>query len=96
MITLRVKLSIPETDPPPGAEDAFTTLSEIHSDQAIFQTNQTEYVDKQNWGVKVTYRTRQEFVQSTRIARLERVMSQVGSNSFERRIETADATTESD
>lgn len=85
---LRVKLTIPETDPPPEAEDAFDAISQIHSDQAIFQLNQTQYVDGRTWGFKITYRTNQGFVQSTRLQEIEQLMAQIASNSFERRVRT--------
>jgi maltodextrin utilization protein YvdJ len=94
MIPLRVKLNIPETDPPPGAKDAFDAISEIHSDQAIFQVNQTQYVDERSWGFRVTYRENRGFVQSTRVQEIEQLMSQVASNSFERRVETESTATD--
>lgn len=86
MISLRVKLNRPETDPPPGATEAFTDLADIHSDQAIFQVNQTQYVDSENWGFKLTYRASSEFVQSTRLSEIERRMTRVAPSSFERRV----------
>lgn len=86
MISLRIKLNLPETDPPSGAAEAFTDLAKIHSDQAIFQINQTEYVDRENWGFKLTYRANSGFVQSTRLSEIEQGMARVAPSSFERRV----------
>lgn len=86
MDSLRMKLNLPETDPPPGATEAFTDLAEIHSDQAIFQINRTQYVDSENWGFKLTYRANSGFVQSTRPSEIEQTMARVAPSSFQRRV----------
>jgi maltodextrin utilization protein YvdJ len=86
MQTLRVKLNLPATDPPKAAQNTFETISEIHSDQAIFQVNQTQYLDSDDWGFRVTYRSNGTFVQTTSLAELERTMANVADNSFEQRV----------
>lgn len=86
MITLRVKLNVPETNPPSGAHRAFERVSEIHSDQAIFQINRTGYLDRRDWGFRVTYRSQGTFVRSTSLEEIERAMAAVAPNTFERRV----------
>ena len=85
MRTLRVVLTVSEADPHTGARAAFRALSERHEDQAIFQVNRTEYVDD-DWGFRITYRSRTEFVQSTALPAIERAMARVAPNTFERRV----------
>lgn len=82
MRTLRVKLTLPEPEPR-GPREAFEAVSELHADQAIFQINQTEYVDPNGWGFKITYRSNETFVQTTALADLEQAMAAVASNAFE-------------
>jgi maltodextrin utilization protein YvdJ len=82
MRTLRVKLTLPE---PQGPRETFEAVSELHADQAIFQINQTEYVDPNGWGFTITYRSNETFVQTTTLAELEQPMGAVASNAFERR-----------
>lgn len=86
MQTLRVKLNLPATDPPEAAQSTFETISEVHSDQAIFQVNQTQYLDADDWGFRVTYRSNDTFVQTTSLTQLERTMANVADNSFEQRV----------
>ena len=86
MITLRVKLNVPEANPPPGAYGAFEQVSEIHSDQAIFQVNRTEYLDRRDWGFRVTYRSQRTFVRSTSLEEIEGAMAAVAPSTFERRV----------
>ena len=92
MRTLRLKLVVPGEGAPDTARRVFDRLSDIHSDQAIFQVNQTPYVDNDSWGFQVRYETeiytRTEFVQSTSPADIEQVMAQVAPDSFERRVKS--------
>jgi hypothetical protein len=91
MRTLRVKLVVPGDGSRGVARAVFDELSEIHADQSIFQVNQTRYVGDGDWGFQIRYETeihtRDEFVQSTSLAELERAMARVGPESFERRVE---------
>ena len=82
MRTLRVKLTLPEPEPR-GPREAFEAVSGLHADQAIFQINQTEYVDPDDWGFTITYRSNATFVQTTTLAELEPAMTAVASNAFE-------------
>ncbi len=86
MQTLRVKLHIPTEDPQDTARAVFDELADVHSDQAIFQVNESEYIDDDSWGFRVTYRSQKRFVRSTSPADIERVMRRVAPNSFERRL----------
>ena len=94
MQTLRIKLVIPPDSPDHAAHDLFTELSQIHEDQAIFQMNQTEYIADDDWGFQVQYDTKlyieREFIQTTSLAEIEQVMTQVAPQSFERRITRPD------
>lgn len=96
--TLRIKFVIPDGDGYEVARDAFKQLSEIHEDQAIFQINETEYVDDDCWGFQIKYETslytRTEFVQSTSLLDIERATAAVASDSFEQRISTTDESTQ--
>jgi len=91
MRTLRLKLIIPNEGAPDTARRVFDRVSDIHADQAIFQVNQTPYVDADDWGFQVQYETtvytRREFVQSTSPAEVEAAMSRVAPDSFERRVD---------
>lgn len=86
----RVKLTVSEASPPPTARAAFDELSALHEDQAIVRVDRTRYVDEDGWGFRVTYRTRDEFVQSTSLRAVERTMSRVAPTSFERRVTRGD------
>ncbi len=86
MQTLRVKLHIPTEGPWDTARDAFDELADVHSDQAIFQVNESAYIDDDSWGFRVTYRSQTLFVRSTSPADIERVMQRVAPHSFERRL----------
>jgi hypothetical protein len=96
-LTLRIKLVVPDADGYGTARDAFAELSAVHEDQAIFQINETRYVDDDSWGFQIRYETPlytcSEFVQSTSLPVVERAMSAVASDSFERRITTTDERT---
>jgi hypothetical protein len=96
-LTLRIKLVVPDEDGYGTARDAFAELSAVHEDQAIFQLNETGYVDEDSWGFQVRYETplytHSEFVQSTSLSAVERAMVAVAPDSFERRITTADGRT---
>jgi len=86
MQTLRVKLHIPNEDPRDTARQTFDQLADIHSDQAIFQINGSEYIDDDTWGFGISYRSQRMFIQSTSPADIERVMWHVAPRSFERRL----------
>lgn len=92
--TLRIKFVVPDEDGYEAAHDAFEELSEIHEDQAVFQVNETQYVDDDCWGFETTYETplytRTEFVQTTSLPDIERAMSAVAPRSFQQRIATTD------
>lgn len=91
MRTLRVKLIIPESDSYETARATFDALADLHADQSIFQVNQTPYVDAETWGFQIRYETElqttQDFVRSTSLREVERVMAEVASDSFEQRAE---------
>lgn len=89
MRTLRVKLNIPEEGDHRQARNAFTQISNIHADQAIFQVNQTPHITDEDWGFKIEYRANTGFIQTTSLKDIERVMAQVAHNRFERRINTS-------
>ncbi len=90
METLRVKLVVPESGPSKTAREAFDELSAVHEDQAVFQLNQTEYVDEDNWGFSVTHTLRgpgnREFVQTTSLADIERAMARAAAGPFDKRV----------
>ncbi|ERG97123.1 hypothetical protein [Haloquadratum walsbyi] len=86
MRPLRVKLNISEAGDHKPAREAFEKISTIHDDQAIFQINQTQYIDQDTWGFKITYRTQSEFIQTVCLGDIERVMWRVAPNSFDRKI----------
>jgi len=86
MRPLRVKLNISEEEHHSAARETFETISTIHDDQAIFQINQTQYINQDTWGFKITYRTKSEFIQSVCLNDIEQVMWHVTPNSFERRV----------
>lgn len=86
MRTLRVKLTAPETGPRQAAQAVFDEVSELHSDQAVFQVNRTRYVDADDWGFRITYRSNEAFVRTTSLAELEDAMARVAANAFERRV----------
>lgn len=87
MRTLRVKLTISESGEHGAARAAFDEIAERHSDQAVFQVNETRYVDEDDWGFKLTYRANSDFCQSTSLREIDRAMAQVAPNSFERRFD---------
>ncbi|MFB6175598.1 MAG: hypothetical protein ABEI99_00340 [Halobaculum sp.] len=87
MRTLRLKLNVSPDNPRPEARTAFETLSAIHEDQAIFQINETPYVDDDSWGFRASYRSEAAFVQTTSPAVVERAMATVAPRSFNERID---------
>ncbi|ERH11608.1 MAG: hypothetical protein J07HB67_00616 [halophilic archaeon J07HB67] len=90
MQTLRVKLTVPETDPPPGARATFEQAADRHEDQAVFQVNRTAYVDREGWGFRISYRSDGAFVQTTSLRELEATMAAVAPHTFEQRVATGD------
>lgn len=86
MLTLRVKLTIHSDDTTHPARATFDELSEVHEAQAVFQVNETEYIDRDDWGFKITYRSQESFVQSTDLREIERVMADVAPNTFEEKL----------
>lgn len=86
MRTLRVKLNLPSDDAYPAARATFETLSEVHEDQAIFQINETAYVNDDTWGFRVSYRSEAAFVQTTTPTAVERAMKSVAPVSFDKRL----------
>jgi len=86
MRTLRLKLTIPETEPPSAARETFQRVADLHEDQAIFQVNRTAYVARDEWGFRVTYRSQEAFVQTTSLRELEATMARVAPHTFQRRV----------
>lgn len=90
METLRVKLILPENTPSQAAREAFDELSAVHEDQAVFQLNQTEYVDEDSWGFSVTHTLRgpedREFVQTASLVDIERAMARAAAAPFDKRV----------
>lgn len=86
MWTLRVKLTVPSDDAHPVARATFETVSEVHEDQAIFQINETAYVDADTWGFKTSYSSGTGFMQTTNPATVERAMAAVAPVSFDERL----------
>jgi hypothetical protein len=86
MRTLRVKLHIPEDDTRDTERQVFDMIADIHSDQAIFQVNESEYITDERWGFAITYWSQRTFIQTTSPADVEHAMWQVAPPSFERRL----------
>ena len=82
--TLRVKLTIHEGASDHAGRETFEGIASLHESQAIFQVNETAYVASDDWGSRVTYRTRSTFVRTTVPSEVERAMAQVGPLSSER------------